>query len=75
MTAVVWVAALVMFVIIAAVSTARSRRARQRGACTKHVVLTGAFGGPDRTVWVYGPHRTPGNACDGDFHIRKTAWW
>lgn len=69
----VWVAALVMFVIIAAVSVSRPRRDRQRGACTKHVVLTGA--GPDRLVWCYGPHRTTGTECDGDHHVRKTAWW
>jgi hypothetical protein len=41
--------------------------------CTKHVIVKSMIpGGPDRLTWVYGPHRTPGNACDGPQHRRKT---
>ena len=39
--------------------------------CTKHQIVAGWAGGPDRLVWVYGPHRTPGNACDGAEHRRS----
>ena len=40
--------------------------------CTKHRVGVSPWGGPDRMYWVYGTHRTPGNACDGPEHRRMT---
>jgi hypothetical protein len=44
--------------------------------CTKHVIRKSmAPGGPERLVWVYGPHRTQGNQCDGPEHKRVSGWW
>jgi len=44
--------------------------------CTKHVIVKSLIpGGPDRLSWVYGPHRTEGNACDGPEHHRKSGYW
>lgn len=44
--------------------------------CTKHVITKSMIpGGPDHLSWVYGPHRTPGNQCDGPEHRRKSGWW
>jgi hypothetical protein len=43
--------------------------------CTKHVIKTSFLGGPERLVWMYGPHRTPGNQCDGPEHGRMPNWW
>lgn len=42
--------------------------------CTKHQVVKPIPGGPDHLVWVYGVHRTQGNACDGAKHQRGSAW-
>lgn len=44
--------------------------------CTKHVIRKSAIpGGPERLVWVYGVHRTQGNACDGAEHKRVGGIW
>lgn len=44
--------------------------------CTKHMIIRSRIpGGPDHRAWVYGKHRTPGNACDGGIHRRKGGWW
>jgi hypothetical protein len=48
-------------------------QAKQRRTCTKHVIRTSSWG-PDRMVWQYGPHRTPGNQCDGPEHKRVGIW-
>jgi len=75
MSAVIWTVAIGIFVILAARCFTAKAQARERRQCTKHVITYGAFGGPDHLEWVYGPHRTQGNACDGPEHQRKTAWW
>ena len=55
---------------------AQARRAARSVYCTKHQIRKSMVpGGPDRMVWVYGPHRTQGNQCDGTEHRRVTAWW
>lgn len=44
--------------------------------CTKHAIVKSIIpGGPDHRAWIYGPHRTRGNACDGGKHIRRTPWY
>jgi hypothetical protein len=43
--------------------------------CTKHQLVKMIPGGPERLVWVYGVHRTKGNACDGATHQRGSGWW
>jgi hypothetical protein len=43
-------------------------RAKPPRYCTKHRIVKRIPGGPDSLVWVYGPHRTQGNACDGPEH-------
>jgi hypothetical protein len=43
--------------------------------CTKHVIVQLGPGGPDQVRWVYGPHRTRGNDCDGPEHRRSSWWW
>lgn len=73
--AAIWVIAIAVFVLLAIPSFTHKGQERQRRQCTKHVITTGAFGGPDKLEWVYGPHKTPGNECDGTEHARKTAWW
>jgi hypothetical protein len=52
-----------------------AKRAKAARYCTKHRVVRRGPGGPDRLVWVYGVHRTPGNACDGPEHHRASWWW
>ena len=52
---------------------AKAKRARY---CTKHVIRKSMIpGGPEQLVWLYGPHRSHGNACDGPEHMRKSGWW
>jgi hypothetical protein len=53
----------------------KARRAAAPQYCTKHQVVQQGPGGPDKLVWVYGTHRTPGNACDGTEHQRGVWWW
>jgi hypothetical protein len=53
----------------------KAQAAKTAHICTKHRVVKYVPGGPDHLVWVYGPHRTPGNACDGTEHQRAPAWW
>jgi hypothetical protein len=53
----------------------RTRAAKGERYCTKHAIVQRLPGGPDRLVWVFGPHRTPGNACDGPEHWRKAWRW
>jgi hypothetical protein len=48
-------------------------KAKRRRTCTKHVIRSSSWG-PDRKVWKYGEHRTPGNKCDGTEH-EKVGWW
>lgn len=45
--------------------------------CTKHMITRPIPGGPEHLVWVYGPHRTKGNKCDGPEHKRAMlgGWW
>jgi len=80
-----WIIALtigLVFAIIMIIRTAHripgtlARNAEKNARyCTKHVIHKSMIpGGPDTLDWVYGPHRTPGNACDGQEHIRKTGW-
>jgi hypothetical protein len=52
-----------------------ARRARAQRYCTKHVIRKGVMGGPERLVWVYGAHRTPGNQCDGPEHRSASPYW
>jgi hypothetical protein len=58
---------------------ARQKAARKAEAaryCTKHVITSSPLpGGPDHMSWVYGGHRTRGNACDGPEHRRTSSWW
>jgi hypothetical protein len=56
---------------------ARERlQASREQYCTKHTIVSSRIpGGPDRLVWVYGPHRTRGNDCDGPEHRRSSGWW
>jgi hypothetical protein len=49
-------------------------KAKKQHICTKHVIRMSSWG-PDRMVWRYGPHRTPGNKCDGTEHERVVWWW
>jgi hypothetical protein len=60
-----------------AASMSPAGRAKQAERyCTKHAIRRPFIpGGPERLVWVYGPHRTQGNACDGPEHRRVTAYW
>ncbi len=69
-----------ILVILAATGAAMARPKARRQArpryCTKHVIRKPVIpGGPEHLAWVHGPHRTPGNACDGDEHRRRTGWW
>jgi hypothetical protein len=52
-----------------------ARKAEAAKYCTKHVTVSSPLpGGPDHTSWVYGGHRTKGNACDGPEHRRVSSW-
>ena len=66
----------VLVAFLVALSPRGQERERQRELCTKHVVRTSAIpGGPDELVWSYGPHKTPGNECDGTDHARVPGTW
>lgn len=65
--------AAVLFVI--AVARAANPRSTTRRYCTKHVVKVYVPGGPEHLTWVYGTHRTPGNACDGPCHRHVPWFW
>jgi hypothetical protein len=53
-----------------------ARKAKAARYCTKHVITSSPVpGGPDHLSWVYGSHRTQGNACDGPEHRRTSGWW
>ena len=74
------IAALIIFIIIFIIALAHAQspagKAKQARYCTKHHIKKSMVpGGPDQMVWVYGAHRTPGNACDGPEHKRVTGWW
>jgi hypothetical protein len=80
MSGAAWIAmliAVVIFVIgMAVVSNSGKGKAKQARYCTKHVLTQSPIpGGPERLTWVYGNHRTRGNACDGAEHRRRSAWW
>ena len=64
-------AVLVIAILGIAAHVAGPRKPRY---CTKHVVVRQGPFGPDRVKWLYGPHRTQGNACDGALH-KRAAWW
>ena len=74
------IAALIIVIIGTIIALAHGQssagKAKQACYCTKHVIKKSMIpGGPDQRVWVYGPHRTQGNACDGPEHKRVTGWW
>ena len=71
------IAAVIIVAVIVVIGLIRAGspdvQAKQRRTCTKHVIRTSSWG-PDRMVWQYGPHRTPGNQCDGHEHKRVSIW-
>lgn len=74
------IAAIVIMAVILIIGVARAQtpagKAKAVRYCTKHVIRKSMIpGGPERLVWVYGSHRTQGNACDGPEHRRVTGWW
>jgi hypothetical protein len=58
-------------------AASKTRAAKQARYCTKHQIAKPIPGGPEHLVWVYGPHRTTGNQCDGPEHRRAAlgGWW
>jgi hypothetical protein len=76
MTGILLVAFLAL-VIVGAIARLVPGAHRDRAAryCTKHVIVRQGPGGPDVLRWVYGPHRTQGNACDGPEHQRAPGLW
>jgi hypothetical protein len=59
------IAAVIIVAMIVVIGLVRAGspdvQAKQRRTCTKHVIRTSSWG-PDRMVWQYGPHRTPGQS-------------
>lgn len=65
----------VMLFIAGARNNTPAGKAKAARYCRKHMILRSRIpGGPDHLTWVYGPHRTPGNTCDGPEHRRGTGW-
>jgi len=65
----------VVMLFIAGARNTPAGKAKAARYCTKHMILGSRIpGGPDHLTWVYGPHRTPGNTCDGPEHRCGTGW-
>jgi hypothetical protein len=83
MTSALVLIAIIMISVALAVNGFKQRRANPRLprrfdelTCTKHVIVKSLLpGGPEHMQWLYGRHRTRGNACDGGKHNRKGGWW
>jgi len=66
----------VVLVVASIYRLSAAGKAKAARLCTKHVIRKSMVpGGPEQLVWSYGPHRTPGNQCDGPEHQRVSGWW